>query len=118
MLKADDGPKVPFGGSYTPSDVQRQAVSAVTTAGELAEHLRQLVVATLEDVERTHLPDWRIPRFFAGHQVAADVRADVCFTLHHLARAGVGEVAGRPLDQILIGLLGDIDGAGTHTFFS
>ncbi len=118
MLKADDGPKVPFGGSYTPSDVQRQAVSAVTTAGELAEHLRQLVVATLEDVERAHLPDWRIPRFFAGHQVAADVRADVCFTLHHLARAGVGEVAGRPLDQILIGLLGDIDGAGTHTFFS
>jgi hypothetical protein len=50
--------------------------------------------------------------------VGADVRADLCFTLHHLARAGVTEVADSPIHTIISGLLADIDGAGTHTFFS
>lgn len=45
---------------------------------------------------------WRIPRTFAGHLVGADVRADVCFTLPHLAAAGIGSVGG----------------ASTHAFFS
>ncbi|MBP7631957.1 MAG: hypothetical protein KA758_16000, partial [Acidimicrobiales bacterium] len=90
----------------------------MTTAGALAAQLRAFVVDTLEDAEQAHLHGWRIPRMFAGHQVGADVRADLCFTLHHLARAGVTEVAGRPIDEIISGLLADIDGAGTHTFFS
>lgn len=89
-----------------------------TTAGELAEQLTRFTVETLEAAERTHLPGWQIPRTFAGHMVGADVRADVCFTLHHLAAAGVQEVAGRPIEDVVRTLLADVDGASTHTFFS
>ena len=42
---------------------------------ELAARLRELAVGTLEALERHHFPDWRIPHTFAGHAVAADVRA-------------------------------------------
>ncbi|CAN5613234.1 hypothetical protein BH10ACT1_BH10ACT1_33800 [soil metagenome] len=90
----------------------------MTTAGELAERLLGFTVATLEAAERAHLPGWRIPRTFAGHLVGADVRADVCFTLHHLAEAGVTAVAGEPIDAILTRLLAEVVGADTHTFFS
>ena len=89
-----------------------------TTPAVLGRRLVDLVVSALEALERTHLPGWRIPRTFAGHAVGADVRADLCFTLTQLASAGVGEVAGQPLDDIVAGLLGSVDGAATHTFFS
>jgi len=92
-----------------------------TTAGELAERLTRWVVDTLEvhqDAARGHLPGWQIPRTYAGHQVGADVRADVCFTLHHLAAAGVTEVAGERIDEVLCRLLAEVDGRSTHTFFS
>ncbi|HEX2576676.1 MAG TPA: hypothetical protein VHK88_10040, partial [Aquihabitans sp.] len=89
-----------------------------TTAGELAARLTSFVVGALEAAERRHLRGWRIPRTFAGHAVGADVRADVCFTLHHLATAGVEEVAGEPVDAVLTRLLAEVDGRSTHTFFS
>ena len=88
------------------------------TTSELAERLRQLAVETLEALERRHLPDWRIPRVFAGHAVGADVRADLCFTLAHLTDAGVPLVAGEHPDAITARLLRDVDGRATHTFFS
>jgi hypothetical protein len=88
------------------------------TSSELAERLRQLTVETLEALERHHLPDWRIPRVFAGHAVGADVRADLCFTLAHLADAGVTSVAGEHPDTITARLLRDVAGRTTHTFFS
>lgn len=87
-------------------------------SGELADRLRRLTVETLEALERHQLPDWRIPRTFAGHAVGADVRADLCFTLAHLADAGVTSVAGEPPDAITARLLRDVDGRSTHTFFS
>lgn len=90
----------------------------MTTPATLADRLTDACVATLEAAERTHLPGWRIPRTFAGHEVAADVRADVCFTLTHLADAGVSEVAGTPIDDVLRRLLAEVDGRSTHTFFS
>ncbi len=89
-----------------------------TTAGELAERLTSFCVESLERLERSHVPGWRIPRTFAGHEVGADVRADLCFTLTHLADAGVVEVAGQPVDAVLTQLLGQVDGRSTHTFFS
>lgn len=88
------------------------------TAGELAEELRAWTVATLEAAQAHHLPGWRLPGAFAGHEVGADVRADVCFTLSHLADAGVTTIGGEDLDAVLVRLLGEVDGAATHTFFS
>ncbi|MCU1499000.1 MAG: hypothetical protein JWM47_2953 [Acidimicrobiales bacterium] len=90
----------------------------MTTAGELAERLLAFTVQTMEAAERHHLPGWRIPRTFAGHLVGADVRADMCFTLHHLAEAGVATVAGEAVDDVLRRLLAEVDGRSTHTFFS
>ncbi|MBX3286630.1 MAG: hypothetical protein KF703_14875, partial [Actinobacteria bacterium] len=89
-----------------------------TTAGELADRLTRFTVEVLERAERAHLPGWAIPRTFAGHLVGADVRADVCYTLHHLAGTGVAEVAGTAVDDALVRLLGEVDGRSTHTFFS
>ncbi len=87
-------------------------------AGQLADRVAGFCVEQLEAAHRSHLMGWRLPGTFAGHQVGADVRADLCFTLHHLSRAGVTEVAGSPIDELLTGLLAGVDGAGTHTFFS
>ena len=69
---------------------------AVASEAKPLERLRAFTVATLEALERHHLPGWQIPRLFAGHVVAADVRADLCFTLGHLAAAGVTDVGGAP----------------------
>lgn len=90
----------------------------MTTASELVDRLRGSTVEIVEALERNHLPGWRLPRTFAGHAVGADVRADVCFTLSHLAEAGVDRLAGEQLDAILGRLLGEVDGRSTHTFFS
>ncbi len=88
------------------------------TPSALAERLRAWTVAQVEAVAAAHLPGWRIPRTFGGHLVGADVRADLAYTLHHLAEAGVAEVAGAPIDDVLRTLLAEVDGRGTHTFFS
>lgn len=89
-----------------------------TTPAVLADWLTAATVDLVERLHDRHLPGWRVPRTFAGHEVAADVRADVCFTLTHLADAGVTEVAGAPVDEALVTLLGAVDGSSTHTFFS
>ncbi len=65
-----------------------------------------------------HLPDLRIPRVFAGHPVAPDLRADLAFTLGLLHEYGVERVAGMSLVDALTAVLRPIDGAGTHSFFS
>jgi glycosyltransferase involved in cell wall biosynthesis len=75
-------------------------------------------VRLVEASAAAHLPGWRVPGMFAGHVVGADVRADLCYTLHHLAEAGVESVAGQPIDEVLTTLLGAVDGRSTHTFFS
>ncbi len=88
------------------------------TAATLAQELVDATVGVLEVIERRHLGGWRVPRTFAGHEVGADVRADLCYTLHHLAEAGVTTIAGEPIDAVLVRLLAEVDGARTHTFFS
>lgn len=92
-------------------------MSAVTSA-DLAGRLTRLAVDSLEALERHHLPGWRIPNVFAGHAVLADVRADLCFTLAHLADAGVTDIAGQHPDAITGRVLGEVNGRSTHTFFS
>jgi glycosyltransferase involved in cell wall biosynthesis len=90
----------------------------VVTDRPLHERLAAFVVDAVEALERTHLPGFRIPRVFAGHEVNPDVRADLAFTLGHLGRCGVHEIAGGPLDDALEIVLRDVDGRRTHTFFS
>ena len=89
-----------------------------TTPSTLADWVVAETVATIEDMHEDVIPGWRVPRVYAGHEVAADVRADICFTLHHLAEAGVTTVAGDDVDDVLVRLLGQVDGSSTHTFFS
>ncbi len=106
--------------SLASADVQHPPRPAVTdtTPAILATWLRDATAALVERVHDVHLPEWRIPRTFAGHEVAADVRADLCFTLTHLAEAGVETIGGDPIDDVLRRLLGGVDGRSTHTFFS
>ena len=73
----------------------------------LHARLSAFVVEKLDALERTHLPGWRIPRVFGGHEVGADVRADLAFTLGLLGRVEELEV-----------VLREVDGRRTNTFFS
>jgi hypothetical protein len=84
----------------------------------LADRLVAFTVARLEALLAAHLPDLRIPRVFGGHRVGPDVRADLAFTIGLLGAAGVGSVAGRPVEDALEAVLRPVDGAATNTFFS
>jgi glycosyltransferase involved in cell wall biosynthesis len=88
------------------------------TSGTLAEQLRSFAFEHVDTLARDHFAGWNLPRMFAGHRVGADVRADLAFTLGHLAGGGVREVAGTPIDDAVAAVLRPIDGAATHTFFS
>lgn len=90
------------------------AVTPSRLAGALVDHC----VETLDAFFAAHAPGVRLPRTFAGHAVGADVRADVVFTLGHLAACGVDTVAGQPIDDLIRALLAEVDGAATHSFFS
>lgn len=89
-------------------------ISAHTLAGDLVAFTAQQVELVVEH----HMPGWRVPRVFAGHAVGPDVRADIAFTLGHLARNGVTEIAGTPVLDAAGIVLRDIDAARTHTFAS
>lgn len=86
--------------------------------GRLRDRILDLVVTQLEAFEATHCPGFRLPGSFAGHPTGPDVRADLMFTLGHLADAGVEVVAGRAPDEVIAEHLAAVDGPGTHTFFS
>lgn len=90
------------------------AVSPSQLRGALSDHC----VEVLDAFFAAHAPATRLPRTFAGHAVGADVRADVVFTLGHLAACGVETVAGQPIDDLIRALLAEVDGAATHSFFS
>lgn len=83
--------------------------------GTLAEELVAHVEAELTRLVDRHLPGFRVPGALAGHQVLADVRADLAFTLGLLWRSGVGEVAGVGVDEAVERVLVPIDGAGTDS---
>ena len=76
-------------------------VVGVTTASALSERLRGFAVDRLDELLRGPFRDWVIPRVFGGHPVAADVAADLAFTISHLRRAGVAELGGAPIDGAL-----------------
>jgi len=85
---------------------------------ELRDALVAHCVDTVDRFVAAHAPGWRLPRVFAGHAVAPDVRADLIFTLGHLAAAGAEQVGGAPIEQAISLLLREVDGPGTHSFFS
>jgi glycosyltransferase involved in cell wall biosynthesis len=82
------------------------------------ERLTTFVVDAVEALERTHLPGFRMPRVFGGHEVGTDARADLVFTLGLLGECGVESIAGRPIDDALRTALAAVDGRRTNTFFS
>ena len=82
------------------------------------DRLTAFVVDAVEALERTHVPGFRMPRVFAGHEVGPDARADLVFTLGLLGDCGVDEVAGIALDDALRTALAEVDGRRTNTFFS
>jgi hypothetical protein len=85
---------------------------------DLATELASYTASQLESLVDRHLPDFDVPRMFAGHRVLADVRADLVFTLGLLHEAGVDAVAGATVPDAITHVLRPIDGGGTHTFFS
>ncbi len=84
----------------------------------LHERLAAHALARLEALIAAHLPQFRIPRVFAGHEVGADVRADLAFTIGLLGAYGVDDIAGVPVLDALESVLRPIDGHRTHSFFS
>ena len=84
----------------------------------LGDELLSFVTTTVAYLATAHFPDWRIPRTFGGHRVDADVRADLVFTLTHLAQGGVTEIADEPIEDVVARLLTEVNGSTTHTFFS
>lgn len=87
-------------------------------APTLAEELVAHVEAELTQLVERHLPGFRVPGSFGGHQVLSDVRADLAFTLGLLWRGGVRDVAGVGVEEAVERVLVPIDGPGTHSFFS
>jgi glycosyltransferase involved in cell wall biosynthesis len=84
----------------------------------LADRIRRFVSSCLEELNATHLPGLSVPRVFAGHEVGADTRADLAFTLGLLAAGGVDVVAGMPVEDALRTVLRETDGRRTETFAS
>ena len=90
----------------------------VRDSRHLGDELLTFVRSTVESLAAAHFPEWRIPSTFAGHFVDADVRADLLYTLTHLAAGGVSTIGGTPIDDVVATLLTEVDGPRTHTFFS
>ena len=114
-------PEVRPSGACPPPSYGRRvdAPPAASPAGStLAEELVAHVEEQLTLLVDRHLPGFRVPGAFAGHQVLPDVRADLAFTLGLLARSGVAEVAGVPVVDAVERVLTPIDGPATHSFFS
>ena len=93
-------------------------VSGPSTSSELGAALRDFCVAQLDVLARQQLPGLALPRTYAGHVVGADVRADLLYTLGHLADAGVVSIADVAIDDHIVTHLRQVQGAHTHTFFS
>jgi len=96
----------------------RSTTDEPTTAHGLADALRSFVTDQIDMLIADHLPAWRLPATFGGHPVGPDVAADLAYSLGHLHEAGVPQVAGTPITDAVKRVLGQVDGAQTHTFFS
>ena len=81
----------------------------ITDSRALGDALLEFFVDAVQALATAHFPAWRIPHTFAGHRVDADVRADLLYTLTHLARGGVADVAGEPVDALIAAQLAHVD---------
>ncbi len=82
------------------------------------DRLQHLVVDTIEEFVPRYAPGFVLPTTFGGHLVGTDAVADLAFTLGWLVECGVTEIAGEPIEGALRTVLTQIDGHGTHSFFS
>ncbi len=92
--------------------------TALNSSTDLGLWLRDFCRDQLVALSAAQLPSLQLPRTYGGHVVAPDVRADLLFTLGHLADAGIDVVNDLAVNELLVSHLGQIDGANTHTFFS
>lgn len=99
------------------SDLVREA-RVDTNDTSLAGHLTSLVIESLEEFFARYAPDLTLPATIGAHLVGTDAIADLAYTLGWLHEAGVSEVAGRPLPDVIVRTLEQIDGPETHSFFS
>lgn len=88
------------------------------SAAELAEALLDFVAAELTSLSEHHAPGLVLPRVFAGHAVGQDARSDLAFTLGLLLATGRKQLAGLPLEEVVMSTLVGLDGKDTNTFFS
>ncbi|MEM7129776.1 MAG: glycosyltransferase [Chloroflexota bacterium] len=81
---------------------------------ELADFAKTRTEAIIE----RFFPDLTIPGFFGGYHIYASERANLAFTLTYLAKLGISEIAGYPLQTALSTIIRGIDGPRTDTFYS
>ena len=81
---------------------------------ELTDFVKTRTAAMIE----RFFPDLTIPSFFGGYHIYASERANLAFTLTYLAKLGVTEIAGYPLQTALSAIIRGIDGPRTDTFYS
>ncbi|MFI6129194.1 hypothetical protein [Micromonospora sp. NPDC051141] len=84
----------------------------------LGEALRGFATRTLTEFVTRYTPRFRVPRVLAGFPVQADVHADLAHVLGLLHAGGATRLAGTPIDDALLTVLGAVDGERTHTFAS
>ena len=88
------------------------------SSARAAQRLTDVVAGHLETFVHRYAHGFVLPRVFAGYPVGTDVRADLAFTLGHLADNDVKHVAGVEIDDAIRAVLAGVDGSGTHTFSS
>ncbi len=84
----------------------------------LEDHLEFVIRDTLEEFVARYAPGFRLPATFGGHLVGTDAVADLAFTLGWMSECGIDEVAGVAVDDAVALVLAQVDGPGTHSFYS
>ncbi|MEM7030580.1 MAG: hypothetical protein AAF629_13515, partial [Chloroflexota bacterium] len=85
---------------------------------ELAQEITQFVKKRTEAMIERFFPSLEPPGFFGGYHIYASERANLAFILMYLAKLGVTEIAGYPLQTALSTIIRGIDGPRTDTFYS
>ena len=84
----------------------------------LVADTRRFVHDTCARAIERYLPGLRVPRTFAGHRLATDFAASLCYVLKHLRLAGYTHVGQRSLAEVVSTILMQVDGESTETFYS
>jgi len=88
------------------------------TAKEFSGYLLEFVLEQMALMEKDYFPGLEMPSRFAGYPMGADVKGDLLFVLGMLHEAGVSQVTNTEILPAIGRILADIDGEGTHSFYS